>query len=406
MTNSIWTPGSIPTAVYPTLSAVGGSALINGSDQIVNNFAGVRALSKLSPSLYATSLGAVLPNDGGGGNYYYNAADTTSAESLPNIIVATDGGRWYLAPYTATSLLAQVAADTVVVNGDMSVAQLGTTYALTTSVNGYSNIDNWIAYQSGTANGVCNQVAAPAGSGFEYMMKLGRNSGAVTTGPVATAQVLESHLSIPYAGQQVTLSFYAKAGVNFSSAGNALLVQLFSGTGYDQPSTTLGGWPGNILVVNTTATLTTGLVRYSYTVNISSTAQQLGLYIAYTPVGIAGADDNVYITGVRIDPGAVALTPKVTSYQQRLAICQRYLQVGIGLGIQGYGNVGNNLSSIKSLVNMRVIPTITFSGTSYTNCSSVSALYTNTDCFVFMNVTTVTGNTSMNTAWKASGAQL
>lgn len=61
----------------------------------VNSIAELKALDKTSKS-YAYVLGYYTPGDGGGGLYWLDATDTTSADNLGTIIVATDGGRWKL----------------------------------------------------------------------------------------------------------------------------------------------------------------------------------------------------------------------------------------------------------------------------------------------------------------------
>ena len=133
--------------------------------------------------------------------------------------------------------------------------------------------------------------------------------------------------SYRFAGQTVTLSFYAKAGANYSSASSVLNVLWQSGTGTDQ--TILNGFTGASSLANTTATLTTSWQRFSYTATVSSSATQLGLQLYYTPVGTAGAADNFEITGVQMELGSVATQFKRSNgsggtIQGELAACQRY----------------------------------------------------------------------------------
>ena len=66
------------------------------ANTVVTNIAALRALSSSGSAGYAFVLGYYAAGDGGGGPYWYNAADTTSADNGGTIIVATDGGRWYL----------------------------------------------------------------------------------------------------------------------------------------------------------------------------------------------------------------------------------------------------------------------------------------------------------------------
>jgi hypothetical protein len=214
-----------------------------------------------------------------------------------------------------------------IINGGMDVWQRGTTYALT-NTNAYGSVDRWAVFQSTTANGIANQVASGL-TGFQYALKLGRNSSATTTGAIQMTQVLETVNSIPLAGQTVTFSFYAKAGANFSATSSNLGVYLATGTGTDQSSSsfTISGWTGNSALINTTQAITTTWTRYSFTTTIASTATQVGLQLYYSPTGTAGADDNVYITGVQLEIGTTATPFERRLYNQELANCQRYFEI-------------------------------------------------------------------------------
>lgn len=63
--------------------------------QVVGSITALRAVKKTgNPTCFVT--GYYNQGDGGGGSYWYNAGDTTSADNGGTIIVASDGGRWYL----------------------------------------------------------------------------------------------------------------------------------------------------------------------------------------------------------------------------------------------------------------------------------------------------------------------
>ena len=215
-----------------------------------------------------------------------------------------------------------------VINGAMNIAQRGTTYALTNAV-AYGSVDRWAFYQSGTANGIANQVASGL-TGFQYAIKMGRNSGATTTGVVQGVQPFETANSVDLQGQVVTFSFYAKAGANFSAASNNITYAVYTGTGTDQSaiSQAAGSWTGILTPILGTQAITTTWTRYSYTGTIASTATQVGVGMYYTPTGTAGADDNLYITGVQLELGSVATTfsRNATTLQGELAACQRYYE--------------------------------------------------------------------------------
>lgn len=210
-----------------------------------------------------------------------------------------------------------------VINGDFKIWQRGTTYALTTGI-AYGSADRFAFVMGGTAAGIANQVASGL-TGFQYAVKLGRNSASTSTGGIEMLQALETVNSLPLAGKSVTLSFWAKAGANLSAAG--LYAVVASGTGTDQSVTSLQGvWTGYTSAISSTQALTTSWVRYSFTGTIGSTATQVGIRIGYNPTGTAGADDNIYVTGVQLELGSIATPFEVRSYGQELTLAQRYYE--------------------------------------------------------------------------------
>jgi len=93
--------GAVTSSKLATAS-VGDSQLVwPGLCKMVTTVANIRALDKtrytVAGTLCYTSLG-----DGGSGFYFLNAGDTTSADNGGSIIVASDGGRWYL--YSPTTI--------------------------------------------------------------------------------------------------------------------------------------------------------------------------------------------------------------------------------------------------------------------------------------------------------------
>jgi hypothetical protein len=153
---------------------------------------------------------------------------------------------------------------------------------------------------------------------------------------------METSDSLRFAGQTITFSFYARAGANYSPTSSLLGLRLGSGTGTDQNFLT-GGYTGNVNLIDTTQTITTTWTRYSFTVAVGSTANELGLFFYSTPTGTAGANDWYEITGVQVELGSVATTFKRAgggTIQGELAACQRYY-VRFNAG-NGYGNVANS----------------------------------------------------------------
>jgi hypothetical protein len=173
---------------------------------------------------------------------------------------------------------------------------------------------------------------------------------------------IESANSIPLAGQSVTISFWARAGANFSSAGSALNLWLPSGSGIDQ--NVQSTFSGVVDIVNTNVTLTTSWQRFTRTGLMPADKTQLGFSVSYIPTGTAGANDWFEITGVQLEAGTVA-TPfrrNAPSIQAELAACQRYYEIGQGFMFVGYFALTNvRIANSHYKVTKRANPTFTTS---------------------------------------------
>jgi hypothetical protein len=190
-----------------------------------------------------------------------------------------------------------------------------------------------------------------------------RDSGNTSTAARNLQQCFESVNSIPFAGKTVTLSFYARAGANYSDTSNLLTTQWVWGTGTDQ-NLYLAGYTGQTNISATTSvTLTTTWQRFTITGTVGATATEIALNFNYGGVGTAGANDYFEVTGVQMEVGSVA-TPFKTyaaTIQEELAACRRYLpalvgnaaEVGVGMAFQT--NAG--LAYIKFDTVARVAPT-------------------------------------------------
>jgi hypothetical protein len=208
------------------------------------------------------------------------------------------------------------------------VWQRGTSIAQTAAI--MYGADRWCSNRGGldTGSTISRQVTGDTTNlpNIQYCARVQRNNANASTNIIYFSQTIESINSIPYAGKTITFSFYARKGANYSSASDALSVNVVSATGTDQNA--LSTWTGGAFVVTQTATLTSTWQRFTYTGTVSSSATQLGFYFNYTPVGTAGAADYFEVTGVQIDVGSVALPFRTYAgtIQGELAACQRYYQ--------------------------------------------------------------------------------
>jgi microcystin-dependent protein len=218
----------------------------------------------------------------------------------------------------------------IIINGTGAVAQRNSgSVALTTSV-AYGSVDRWAAFQATTAAGTISRITTglpTTGTGvgaFTSGIRFGRNSGATSTGTIAMVQALETINSTVAAGKQVTLSYWAKAGANYSAASSLFNAIVQSGTGTDQAANAGGGWTGYAFPLVSQPVLTSSWTFYTVTGTVASNATQLEVLFSYTPVGTAGADDNVYITGVQLEVGSVATPFEFEPFETTLRKCQRY----------------------------------------------------------------------------------
>jgi len=289
-----------------------------------------------------------------------------SRAQLTSTVEQSSGGA--VSPY--------VAGKNFLVNGGFDCWQRGTSFssATNTYTTAYS-ADRWYFVSSYTSNSSAYTLTRQTSgiTGFQYAAKIQRTAGQTALGAIQLQQSMETVNSIPLAGKTVTLSFYAKAGANYSATSNLLVVRLYTGTGTDE--NIQNGYVNLVLPLDTTATLTTTAQRFSYQVTIPSTATEIGLVFLSTPTGTAGADDSFSITGVQLEQGSVA-TPFSRAggtLQGELAACQRYYwrqTSGSGgtyapLG-QGFGS-GSNSTQVSFLLSNPVTMRTSASYVDYAN---------------------------------------
>ena len=240
------------------------------------------------------------------------------------------------------------------------------------------------------------RITSTSLDGFQYAVRLQRTAADTSVTEMYIGQSFESANSIPFAGKAVVVSFWARAGANYSPTSNALAVRLYTGTGTDQGG--LGsGFTGTASPVSATATLTTSWQRFQYTATLASTATQIQFLAFAGTTGTAGAADYFDITGLQVELGSIA-TPFSRSQgtiQGELAACQRYYYASGASNIWG-GNTTNASSyylTVPFKVNMRISPTVAFTtqgSTGFASGAPTSSDIRTTEMWV--------GNTANSTA--------
>jgi hypothetical protein len=214
------------------------------------------------------------------------------------------------------------------------------------------------------AGATISRQTSGAPTGFQYYVRLQRDSGNTNTATINLGQCIETSMSIPYANQTVTLSFYARAGATYNSAANNVNVYIYTGTGTDQNHFS-NAYTGLATSLNSTASVTTSWQRFSYTVNLASTVTEFEPQIVTQHSGTAGATDYIDVTGVQIELGSTATTFSRAggTIQGELAACQRYYTRWTSA--DAYSNFGTGMAYSTTAaqatcfnpVQMRVEPT-------------------------------------------------
>ena len=302
----------------------------------------------------------------------------TANDTPARLAVGSNGETLVADSSTSTGLRYQAsmaAGRNGTINGGMDIWQRGTSISLaanTTSANGF-NTDRWFL-PTGTnqASTVSRQSVSDSTNlpNIQYCARVQRNSGQTGTAQMAFNYNFETANSIPFAGKTITVSFYARAGANYSPTSSVFISQLYTGTGTDQ-NIQVGGFTGQTLAVNQSNTLTTTWQRFSYTYAVPGTVTQFAYIFLWTPTGTAGANDYFEMTGVQMELGSVATNFSRTggSIQGELAACQRYY-VSLGAG-DFYGSYYNASSQFvlsgRFPVTMRTTPTATLPSGTVTN---------------------------------------
>jgi len=245
-----------------------------------------------------------------------------------------------------------------IINGAFDIWQRGTSF---TNFNGSFLADRWrVDVGGGIPTGTISQQTFTAGTapvaGYEGTYYLRANYTALNSATVIElSNKIEDVRS--FAGQTVTLSFWAKADASRSMT--AFIRQGFG-----------SGGSGSVDSTGLTASLTTSWQRFTHTVTLASiSGKTIGtgssLDVRFDLPLTAGATTDIW--GVQLEAGSVA-TPfrrNAPSLQGELAACQRYyyrsnLTQSSLYSVAGIGHAHTStkiISYTKFPVSMRTTPT-------------------------------------------------
>jgi len=276
----------------------------------------------------------------------YSASDVNDTNGTINITAA---------PYAA--------GKNKIINGDFEVWQRGTTF--NGIVGGQYTADRWCGnFINGTIN-VTRQTFTPgaapvAGYEGEYFMQLARTSTHASIADYFSQRVEDVRT---FAGQTVTISFWAKVASGTPTLG-MLVTQSFG-----------SGGSGEVSTSTVDNTLSTSWTRYSATIAVPSVSgKTIGAGSWMSPsfvIPVSAGNLTLQIWGVQMESGSTA-TPFQTAtgtIQGELAACQRYYYRFTSDGDYDVASMGNDAEAttqgtahIKLPVTMRISPTTVDTG--------------------------------------------
>jgi hypothetical protein len=216
-----------------------------------------------------------------------------------------------------------IAGKNAIINGGFDIWQRGTSF---TAADVYT-ADRW-KKDSQTYSTMSRQTTSDTTNlpTIQYCARIARNSGQTGTSSLGIIYSAETADSIKFAGQSVVVSFWARAGANYSSASSVLNYNFYTGTGTDQSRSFGVQFTGEANIGSSSKTLTTTWQRFSFTATVGASATELALMFYFAGVGTAGAADYFEITGVQLELGSSATPFSRTggTIQGELAACQRY----------------------------------------------------------------------------------
>lgn len=197
-----------------------------------------------------------------------------------------------------------------VVNGAFSSWTAGSSFSnISGSGTGVVVADAWYFTQpSAASNAVSRQTASSAQT--RYALRFGRPNSSSSTNELRVWQMLPTDEAYRLRGQEVTLSFTAKAGALFSGTG--LAVRLATGTAEAESGDLIdaGTFTGHSSAIDQTQAITTTATRYEFTATLGASIKEIGIQFSYTGVGTAGATDHVDIEDVQVEIAADATSFK------------------------------------------------------------------------------------------------
>jgi hypothetical protein len=262
-----------------------------------------------------------------------NIAPAVNPTDVPQLqqVASASGGMITGNPFRKNALI----------NGQMRVAQRGTSIGALGGIQSTYTLDRWMVRQTNAASQSFFTRVANVGllPGSPYALRFQRVAAVTDVTPMTLGQSVETFDTYPLQGKNIVFSFQARAGANFSAAGGLLGVQVIVGTGVDE--NVQAGYTGAIVLVNSTAALTGAFQRFQFTAVCPPGVSEIGVVFTFTPTGTAGVGDYCEITDCQLEAASAATSYDYQRFGDTLELCLRFFQKSFPLGTQPNGNTGN-----------------------------------------------------------------
>jgi hypothetical protein len=159
--------------------------------------------------------------------------------------------------------------------------------------------------QASTASNALTRQASDATDG-EFSLRMGRPAASTNTNKLRIFQAVLTEDAYKCRGQNVTFSFTLKKGTNFSGTSVAILIATGTTEGEAPALIDASGWGGQVNILSATQVPTAAATRYEFSGAVATNVKEIGVQVAYTPSGTAGADDWVQIENLQFEIGAEA----------------------------------------------------------------------------------------------------
>jgi hypothetical protein len=281
------------------------------------------------------------------------------------------------------------AGKNAIINGDLGIWQRGTTF--NASVSGTYTADRWFHVYDGTATwNITQQTFTPGTApvaGYEgqyyYQAAMSANTSCTYFDAVQRIEDVRT-----YAGQTVTMSFWAKA-----DSARTSLVYLFQNFGT--------GGSGLVVVSTPSITYSTSWARYTFTITVPSVSGKTIGAGSNLQLGIrttATSGSTLQIWGVQLEAASTASNFQTATgtKQGELAACQRYYWRSTG--VEAYGRVaGQGIAA--STTSVLFAPALPVSMRTYPSSVDYSTLciYDGVTITAISSLTLQSGAGSLNT---------